>query len=147
MYQISLKIFGCTEVEIILAGRWGRNRGKVRGEKDFGISSFVKRIYDDKYSIKTNDDRNTLFSDMLEFKHTFNFSQATLIKLIHNRLLESEVISKTNDIGQRPEIYPISPFLANIWKKITVTFTVNSFHGKENFSLGMFLTSLAISRK
>ena len=31
------------------------------------------------------DDRNALFSHMLDFKHTFKFSQATLIKLIHCR--------------------------------------------------------------
>ena len=42
-----------------------------------------KRIYEHKWSIKTNDDENTLFSHMLELKHTFDFSKATLIKPIH----------------------------------------------------------------
>ena len=32
-----------------------------------------KRIYEHKRSIKLNDDRNTLFSHMLDLKHTFNF--------------------------------------------------------------------------
>ena len=76
------------------------------------------RIYAHKWSIKTNDDRNTLFSHMVELKHTFNFSKATLIKPIHWktpwRLLESAVISKTNHIKQRPGFYQISSFLANI---------------------------------
>ena len=36
-----------------------------------------------KQSIKTNDDQNNLFSLMLKLKHTFNFSQADLIKPIH----------------------------------------------------------------
>ena len=52
-----------------------------------------KRIYEHKRSIKTNDHQNALFSHMLEFQHTFNFSQATLIKPIHcknsQRVLES----------------------------------------------------------
>ena len=43
-----------------------------------------KKIYEHKQSIKTNDDQNTLFSHMLELKHTFNFSQATLIKPAKN---------------------------------------------------------------
>ena len=35
-----------------------------------------KRIYEHKWSIKTNDNWNGLFSHMLELKHTFNFFQA-----------------------------------------------------------------------
>ena len=54
------------------------------------------RIYEHKRSIKTNDDRNALFSHMLELKNSFNFSQAALIKPIHGktsrRLQESVVI-------------------------------------------------------
>ena len=75
-------------------------------------------IYEYKQSIKTNDNQNALFSHMLELKHTFNFSQATLIKPIqckkYQRLLESAVISKTNHIKQRPGFYQISPYLANM---------------------------------
>ena len=41
----------------------------------------AKRIYEYKRSIKTNDDRN----DVLELKHTFKFSQVTLIKPIHRK--------------------------------------------------------------
>ena len=59
-----------------------------------------KRIYEHKWSIKANDNQNALFFHMLELKHTFDFSQATLIRPIHyktsRRLLESAVISKTN---------------------------------------------------
>ena len=77
-----------------------------------------KIIYEHKWSIKTNDDWNTLFSHMLELKHAFNFSQATLIKPIHfkksQRLLESVVISKTNYIKEHLGFYQISPYLANI---------------------------------
>ena len=77
-----------------------------------------KRIYEHKRSIKTNDDRNALYSHMLELKHTFIFSQATLIKPIHykksQRLLESAVISKINHIKQRPGFPQISPYLLNI---------------------------------
>ena len=47
-----------------------------------------KRIYEHKWSNKTNDDLNALFSHMLELKHTFNFSQAALIKPIHTKHLE-----------------------------------------------------------
>ena len=68
--------------------------------------------------IETNDDQNILFSHKLEFKHTFNFFQATLTKPIHckksHRLLESVVISKTNHIKQRPGFYQISQYLADI---------------------------------
>ena len=51
---------------------------------------------------------------MLELKQTFNFSQATLITPIHCkkkpcRLLESAIISKTNDKKQRRGFYQISP--------------------------------------
>ena len=56
-----------------------------------------KRIHKPKRSIKTNDDRNDLFSHMLVLKHIFDFSQTTQIKPIHcktpRRLLESAVIS------------------------------------------------------
>ena len=80
------------------------------------MQSRKKRIYEQKRSIKTNDDRNALFSHMLEFKHTFNFPQAIQIKPIHSknswRLLESAAISKTNHIKQRPGFYQISPYLA-----------------------------------
>ena len=65
-----------------------------------------KRIYQHK-QIKTNDNRNVLFSRMLELKHTFDFSQATRIKPIHcktsPRLQKSAVTSKTNHIKQRLE--------------------------------------------
>ena len=74
-----------------------------------------KRIYEHKRSIKTHDDRNALFSYMLDLKHTFNFSQITLIKFIHYKkcrsLLESAVISKTNHLKQWPRLYKISPYL------------------------------------
>ena len=53
---------------------------------------------------------------MLELKHTFNFSQVTLIKYIHykksRRLLESAVVYKPNYTKQRPGFYQILPFLA-----------------------------------
>ena len=39
-----------------------------------------KRIYEQIQPINSNDDRNTLFSHVLKLKHTFNFSQVTLIK-------------------------------------------------------------------
>ena len=48
-----------------------------------------KIIYEHKRSIKTNDDRNAFFPHMLELKHNFNFSQATLIKPIHYYNLRS----------------------------------------------------------
>ena len=55
---------------------------------------------------------------MIDLKHTFNFSQATLIKLIHckkfRRLLKYVAISKTNYIKQCPGFYQISPYLAHI---------------------------------
>ena len=58
------------------------------------------------------------FPLMLEIKHTFNFSQATLNKPIHckksHKLLESAIIFKTNHMRQRPEFYQISTYLANI---------------------------------
>ena len=58
------------------------------------------------------------FSSMLNLKHNFNFSQATLIKPIHgknsHRLLEFAVISMSNHIPQRIECHQISPYLANI---------------------------------
>ena len=76
------------------------------------------RIYEHKRSIKIDDDRNALFSNILEHEHTINFSRATLIKLIHyktsRRLLETAGISKTNHIRLRPGFYQISPYLANI---------------------------------
>ena len=60
----------------------------------------------------------TLFSHMLELKHTFNFPHTTLIKPMHykksRRRLESAVISKTNHIKQHPGFYQISPCLADI---------------------------------
>ena len=46
-------------------------------------SNLDKRIYEEKQSIKLNDDRNALLSHMLDFKHTFKCCQATLIKLIY----------------------------------------------------------------
>ena len=50
---------------------------------------------------------------MLDFKHTFNFPQATLIKPIYcknsSRLLESAVISQSKDIKQWATFYQISP--------------------------------------
>ena len=74
-----------------------------------------KKIYEHNRSIKTNDDRNALFS---ELKHIFNFSEATLIKPIPCKksrwLLESAVISKANYIWQHPGFYQILPYLANI---------------------------------
>ena len=77
-----------------------------------------KRIYEHQRSIKANDDRNFLFFHLLELQHTFDLSQATLIKPTHSktsrRLLESAVISKRNHIKQRPGFYQISPYLANI---------------------------------
>ena len=52
---------------------------------------------------------------MLDLKHTFNFSQATLIKPIHCkkicRLLESTVFSKIKHIKQRPRFFQILPYL------------------------------------
>ena len=87
------------------------------------ICVFTKRnlekiIYEHKRSIKTNNDRNALFSHMLKLKHTFNFSQVTLIKPIQckksRRLLESAVISKTSHKKQRPSFYQISPYQVNI---------------------------------
>ena len=57
-----------------------------------------KTIYEHKRLIKTNADQITLFSYMLELKHTLGFSQATVIKPIlcktSRRILESAVISK-----------------------------------------------------
>ena len=54
---------------------------------------------------------------MLELKHTFSFSQTSLIKPIHckksHRLLEFEVISKTNHRRQRQGFYQMSPYLVN----------------------------------
>ena len=64
--------------------------------------------------------RNTLFSNTLELKYTYKFSQATLTMPIHSkksqRQLEFAVISKTNNIKIRPGFYQISPYLANIVK-------------------------------
>ena len=55
---------------------------------------------------------------MLDLKHTFDFSQVTLIKPIDckksRRLFESAAISKTKHIKQRPGFYQISPYLADI---------------------------------
>ena len=55
---------------------------------------------------------------MLYFKHTFNFSKATLIKPIHckksRRLLVSAVISQSKHVKQRAGFYPISLYLADI---------------------------------
>ena len=56
---------------------------------------------------------------MLDLKHTFNLSQATLIKTMHciksRRLLEEvSAISIINLIAQRLGFYQISPYLANI---------------------------------
>ena len=58
-----------------------------------------------------------------DFKQTFNFSQANLIKSIHSRksrcLLESATISHSSHaIKQHPSIFHILPFLVNIilWK-------------------------------
>ena len=55
----------------------------ITSAKPNGISK--KSFYEHKRSIKRNDDRNALFSHMLELKHTFKFSQATLIKHIHRK--------------------------------------------------------------
>ena len=59
------------------------------------------------------------FPHMLDFKDTFNFSQATLIKPIHckksNRLLESTIISHSKHIiKQRHDFNQISLYLADI---------------------------------
>ena len=61
---------------------------------------------------------NALFSHMLDLKHIFNFSQASLIKSINcknsRRQLESAVISRSKHIKQRLGFYQISPYLADI---------------------------------
>ena len=64
--------------------------------------------------MKLNDDWNALFSHMLDLKHTFNFSQATLVKPIHCIQQESAVNSQCNHIKQRPGFYQISSYLADI---------------------------------
>ena len=55
---------------------------------------------------------------MLDLKHTFIFSLATLIKPIHRkksrRLLESAVFFKTKHIKQHPGFFQFSPYLADI---------------------------------
>ena len=98
-----------------------------------------KRIYEHKWSIKTNDNRNALFSHMLELKHTFNFSQTTLIKPIPSktswRLLEFAVISKTNHIKQHPGFYQILPHLANIILNENKIKIENGYEKKNIFSL------------
>ena len=77
-----------------------------------------KKIYEQKRLMKTNDDRNALFSHMLDLNNIFNFFQATLIKPIHCkkscRLLESAVISKTNLRRHRRGFCQISPYLVDI---------------------------------
>ena len=70
-------------------------------------------------SFELNDDRNAFFSHTLDLKHTFNFSQVTLIKLIHckksSRLLGSAIISHSKYIiKQCPDFYQISLYLADI---------------------------------
>ena len=97
-------------------------RGKMirKGKKKRILKSMVaqseKRIYGHKR--KSNDNQNALFSHMLELKHTFNFSQATLIKPINCKksrtLLESVVISKTNHIKWHPGFNQMSPYMMNI---------------------------------
>ena len=76
-----------------------------------------KRIYENKRSIKLNDDRNALFSHVLDLKHTYKFSQAALIKAIYCkkscRLLESAFISKTKHIKQRSRFFQISPYFSD----------------------------------
>ena len=77
-----------------------------------------KSIYEHKRSIKQNNDRNAFYSLMLDIKHTFNISQATLLKPIYceksRRLLESAVIFKTNHIKQRKGFFQISSYLADM---------------------------------
>ena len=77
-----------------------------------------KRIYEHKRYIKTNDDRNNLFFQMIVLKRRLSFPQVILIKPMHckksQRLLESAVMSKTKYIKQRLGSYHISPYLANI---------------------------------
>ena len=56
---------------------------------------------------------------MLDFKHTFDLSQATLIKRLHckksRRLLESAIISHSKRIiKQRSGFDQISPYFADI---------------------------------
>ena len=68
---------------------------KGQGMNWEGNCKFLEKgIYEHKRSIKLNDDRNALFSHMLDLKDTFNFSQATLIKTLHCK----KSIFKTKDI-------------------------------------------------
>ena len=77
-----------------------------------------KKIYEHKRSIKLNDDRNALFSHMLDLKHTFHFSQDTFIKPIHcQKTPQTNRISShfpKKHIKHRPGFYKISPHLAVI---------------------------------
>ena len=59
------------------------------------------------------------YSPTLDFKHTFNFSQATLIKFVHFRkshqLLEYAIIFHSNHtIKHCPGFFHFSPNLADI---------------------------------
>ena len=67
-----------------------------------------KRIYGHKWLIKLNDDRNTLFTHILDLKHTFNFFQAILIKPIHCKKKIPQIVRICSHCNQ------ISPYLANI---------------------------------
>ena len=55
---------------------------------------------------------------MLDLKHTFNFSRATLITPIHcktsRRLLKPAIISQSKHIKQRAGFYQIPPYLTDI---------------------------------
>ena len=44
-----------------------------------------KNLQTQTQSTKTNNNRISIFSNKLELKHTFKFSQATLIKPIHSK--------------------------------------------------------------
>ena len=51
-------------------------------------SHIFRQIYGEKVDIfgrSDKDNQNALFSHMLDLKHTFNFSQTTLIKPIHSK--------------------------------------------------------------